>query len=128
MRDAHPIVPMRGFAAAIERRAADPRLVGTAAIAVGVDEEGGRHDLVLSLRHADGTTLVATLSDEGAGRLADLIGRAFRPRGPGLVPLPIGDRELYQTLTRSKRMPAGEARRAIAELRDVETLRAGQDR
>lgn len=61
---------MRGFNTAISR--ADAR-TGVGAIALGVDDDGDRLTVMISLTHADGTSLTAALSDEQLGRLADIL-------------------------------------------------------
>ncbi|WP_454280228.1 hypothetical protein [Sphingomonas sp. Marseille-Q8236] len=67
------MVPMRGFTAAIaqDRVAAHAGQVG--GIAVGFDGVGDDAIVSLSLRHSDGTMLVASLSMAGLDRLLGMV-------------------------------------------------------
>lgn len=73
MRNTIRMIPMRGFTAAIERGAGLASANGAAAIAVGAEGEGEDIRVVLSMRHADGTTLSTHLSAASLDRLANLV-------------------------------------------------------
>ncbi|WP_343526925.1 hypothetical protein [Sphingomonas sp.] len=73
MDDTIRMVPMRGFTAAIAQDRAAPQAGQVGGIAVGFDGVGDDAIVSLSLRHSDGTMLVASLSMAGLDRLLGLV-------------------------------------------------------
>lgn len=67
------MVPMRGFTAAIAQERAAPHAGQVGAIAVGFEGVGDDAIVSLSLRHGDGTMLVASLSMAGLDRLLGMV-------------------------------------------------------
>ena len=63
------MVAMRGFTTAIAIDRAPPEAGQVGGIAVGFDGVGGDAILSLSLRHSDGTMLIASLTPAGFDRL-----------------------------------------------------------
>lgn len=75
MPDALARMPrMRGFNASVAREQSPRARLQVGAIRVGVDREGGEVRLRIELTHADGTILTGHLCDEGASKLADILG------------------------------------------------------
>lgn len=85
MDNAIRMVPMRGFTAAIAQERAAPHVGQVGAIAVGFDGVGGDAIVSLSLRHGDGTMLVAALSIAGLDRLLGMVADAMAGRGETAV-------------------------------------------
>lgn len=73
MDNTYRMVPMRGFTAAVAQDRAAPGAAQVGGIAVGFDGTGDDAIVSLSLRHSDGTMLVASLSLAGLDRLAGLM-------------------------------------------------------
>lgn len=67
------MIPMRGFTAAIAQDRAAPEAGQVGAIAIGFDGVSGDDIVSLSLRHSDGTMLVASLSLAGLDRLVGIV-------------------------------------------------------
>lgn len=67
------MVPMRGFTAAVAQDRAAPGAGQVGGIAVGFDDAGADSIVSLSLRHSDGTMLVASLSIAGLDRLLGMV-------------------------------------------------------
>ena len=87
-----PAVDMRGFSCAVSTPDAEVRHQ-PAGIAVGIDGDGSDRRYAIAIRHADGTTLVAYLSDNLLDRLAHRLGslveadQHYDPRLPAAVVL-----------------------------------------
>ncbi|MDQ1229297.1 hypothetical protein [Sphingomonas sp. SORGH_AS_0879] len=79
------MVPMRGFTAAIAQDRAAPQAGQVGGIAVGFDGVGDEAIVSLSLRHSDGTMLVASLSVAGVNRLLGLVADAMSAPDPRAV-------------------------------------------
>lgn len=79
------MVPMRGFTAAIAQERAAPHAGQVGAIAVGFDGIGDDAIVSLSLRHGDGTMLVASLSIAGLDRLLGMVADAMAGRGDAAI-------------------------------------------
>jgi len=62
---------LSGFTCAVAQIADDTPHHQAAGIAIGVDGDADDVRIVIALRHADGTTLTASLSDRMLDRLAD---------------------------------------------------------
>lgn len=77
------MVAMRGFTTAIAQERAAPHAGQVGAIAVGFDGIGDDAVVSLSLRHSDGTMLVASLSVAGLDRLLGMVADAMTGRGDG---------------------------------------------
>lgn len=77
------MVAMRGFTAAIAQERAAPHAGQVGAIAVGYDGAGDDAIVSLSLRHSDGTMLVASLSVAGLDRLLGMVADAMAAGGDG---------------------------------------------
>lgn len=81
MADLTSMLHMRGFVCAVQREDGEPQ---ASSIAVGLDVEGDNVGIAIGIRHADGTTLTAflsdTLLDRLAHRIASLVGE--RPATP----------------------------------------------
>lgn len=64
---------LRGFTCAVAH--VDPSVRQSAGLATGLDDDGADIRVALSLRHADGTMMVAYLTEDGVQRLADRLAR-----------------------------------------------------
>lgn len=71
------MVAMRGFTTAIAQERAAPHSGQVGATAVGFDGVGDDAVVSLSLRHSDGTMLVASLSVAGLDRLLGMVADAM---------------------------------------------------
>jgi hypothetical protein len=85
MREAVRMTPTRSFTCPVGYGDPVNAHVQAASIAIGVDDESGEQTLSISLRHADGTTLVASLGELASDRFAGLLAAALT----GVAPPPL---------------------------------------
>jgi len=82
MPDPVRVTPMRGFTAAVAREQTPAPQLQASGIAVGADGAGADRVISIALRHADGTVLVANLSEDAIHRLAFMMAELVDGEGP----------------------------------------------
>lgn len=86
MTDSIRSTPSRGFTCAVSRADTSGQVPAIGGVAIGFDGDGDDRRIAISCRHADGTMLVAYLSDALVDRFAHILAAAVE----GDLGAPIG--------------------------------------
>lgn len=87
MGEAVRMTPTRSFSCAVGHADRIALALGLASIAIGVDGEAGEQVITITIRHADGTALAASLGELTSDRFAGLLAAALTGTAPPPIQL-----------------------------------------